>query len=89
MRVKEKSEKVGLQFKIQKTKIMSSGAITSWQIKGEKVEAVTVFIFLGLKITVSNDCSHENKRHFLPGRKAKINLDSLDRWNGEGGGREV
>ena len=79
MRVKEASEKAGLKFKNQKTKIMSSGAITSWQIKRVKVEAVTVFIFLGFKITVSNDCSQENKRHLLPGRKAKTNLDRLDR----------
>ena len=89
MRVKEENEKAGLKLKIQKTKIMSSGAITSWQIKGEKVEAVTVFIFLNFKITVSNDCSQENKRHLLPGRKAKTNLNSLDRWNWEGGGTEV
>ena len=79
MRVKEASEKAGLKFKNQKTKIMSSGAITSWQIKRVKVEAVTVFIFLGFKITVSNDCIQENKRHLLPGRKAKTNLDRLDR----------
>ena len=79
MKVKEENEKAGLKLNIHKTKIMASGPITSWQIEGEKVEAVTVFIFLGFKITVSNDCSQENKRHLLPGRKAKTNLDRLDR----------
>ena len=72
MKVKKQSEKVGLKLSIQKTKIMSSGPITSWQIVvgGEKVEAVTDFIFLGSKITADGDCSHEIKRHLLLGRKA-------------------
>ena len=69
MRAKEKREKDGLKLNIQKTKIMASGPITSWQIEGGKLEAVTNFIFLGCKITVNNDCSHEIKRHFLLGRK--------------------
>ena len=77
MKVKEESEKVGLKLNIQKTKIMASGPITSWQIHGEKVETVTYFIFLGSKITVNGDCSHEIKRHLLLGRKAMTNLDSL------------
>ena len=70
MKVKEESEKVGLKLIIQKTKIMASGPITSWQIELEKVEAVTDFIFLGSKINVDGDCSHEMKRHLLTGRKA-------------------
>ena len=74
MKVKEESEKAGLKLNIQKTKIMASGPITSWQINGEKVEAVTDFIFLGSKITVDGDCSHEIKRHLLLGRKAMTNL---------------
>ena len=69
MRVKEESEKAGLKLNIQKTKIMASSPITSWQIKGEKVEAVTDFIFLGSKITVDGNCSHEIKRRILLGRK--------------------
>ena len=69
MKVKEESEKVGLKLNIQKMKIMASGPITSWQIDGEKLETVTEFIFLGFKITVDSDCSHEIKRHFLFGRK--------------------
>ena len=77
MKVKEESEKVGLKLNIQKTKIMASGPITSWQIDRETVEAVTDFIFLGSKITVDNDCSHEIKRCLLLGRKAMTNLDSL------------
>ena len=77
MRVKEESEKAGLKFNIQKTKIMASSAITSWQIEWEKLEAVTDFIFLGSKITVDNDCSHEIKRHLLLGRKAMTKLDSV------------
>ena len=77
MRVKEKSEKAGLKLNIQKTKIMASGLITSWQIEEEKVEAVTDFIFLGSKITVDSDCSHEIERHLLLGRKAMIYLDSI------------
>ena len=70
MRVKEESEKAGLKLNIQKTKMMAFGPITSWQIDGEKVEAVTDFIFLGSKITVDGGCSHEITRHFLLGRKA-------------------
>ena len=77
MKVKEESEKAGLKLNIQKTKIMASGPITSWQIEGEKVEAVTDFIFLGSKITVDGDCSHEIKRCLLLGRKAMTNLDSV------------
>ena len=76
MKVKEKSERAGLKLNIQKTKIMTSGPITSWQIDGEKVEAVTDFIFLGSKITVDGDCSHEIKRRFLLGRKTMTDLDS-------------
>ena len=77
MKVKEESEKVGLKLNIQKTKIMVSGPITSWQIDGETVETVTDFIFLGSKITADGDCSHEIKRFLLPGRKAMANLDSI------------
>ena len=77
MKVKEESEKVGLKLNIQKTKIMASGPITSWQIDGETVETVTDFIFLGSKITVDGDCSHEIKRHLLLGRKVMNNLDSI------------
>ena len=77
MKVKEKSEKVGLKLNIQKTKIMASPPITPWQIEGEKVEAVTDFIFLGSKTTVDGDCSHEIKRCLLLGRKAMTNLDSI------------
>ena len=77
MRVKEEDEKAGLKLNIQKTKIMASGPITSWQIDGEKVETVTDFIFLYSKITVDGDCSHEIKRCFLLGRKAMTNLDSI------------
>ena len=77
LRVKAESEKAGLKLNIQKTKIMASSAITSWQIDGEKVEAVTGFIFSGFKITVDSECSHEIKRHFLLGRKAMIKLDSV------------
>ena len=76
MKVKEESEKVGLKLNIQKTKIMASGLITSWQIDGETVETVTNFIFRGSKITADGDCSHEIKRHLLLGRKAMTNLDS-------------
>ena len=72
MKVKEESEKAGLKFNVQKTKIMASGLITSLQIDGETVETVTDFIFLGSKITVDGDCSHEIKRHLLLGRNAKI-----------------
>ena len=74
MKVKE-SEKVGLKLNIQKTKIKVSGPITSWQIDGETMETVTDFIFLGSKITVVGDCSHEIKRHLFLGRKAKTNID--------------
>ena len=77
MKVKEKSEKTGLKLNIQKTKIMASGPITLWQIDGEKVEAVTDFIFFGFKITADGDCSHENKRHLHLGRKAVRKLDSI------------
>ena len=77
MKVKEESEKVGLKLNIQKTNIMSSGPITSWQIDGETVETVTDFLFLGSKITADGDYSHEIKRCFLPGRKAMTNLDSI------------
>ena len=78
MKVKEKSEKVGLKLNIQKTKIMASGPITSWEIDGEKVETVSDFILGGSKITADGDCSHEIKRHLLLGRKVMTNLDSLD-----------
>ena len=77
MRVKEKGEKASLNLNIQKTKIMASGPITSWQIEGEKLETVTDFILGGSKITVDSDCSHEIKRCLLLGRKAMINLDSI------------
>ena len=76
MKVKEESEKVGLKLKIQKTKIMASGPITSWQIDGETVETVTDFIFLGSKITADSDYSYEIKRRLLLGKKAMTNLDS-------------
>ena len=76
MKVKEESEKVGLQLNIQKTKIMASGHITSWQTDGETMETVTDFIFLDSKITVDGDCSHEVKRCLLLGRKHMTNLDS-------------
>ena len=77
MKVKEESEKVDLKLNIQKTKIMASGPMTSWQIDGETVEIVSDFIFLGSKITADGDCSHEIKRHSLLGRKAMTNLDSI------------
>ena len=77
MKVKEESEKVGLKLNIQKTKIMASGLITSWQIDEETMEAVIDFIFLGSKIPADGDCSHEIKRHLLLGRKAMTNLDSM------------
>ena len=77
MKVKEESEKGGLKVNIQKTKVMASGPITSWQIDGEIVEIVTAFIFLGSKITADGDCSHEIKRRLLLGRKAMTNLDSV------------
>ena len=75
--MKEESENVGLVLNIQKTKIMASGLITSWQIDGEKVETVSNFIFLGSKITADDDCSHEIKRRLLLGRKVMTNLDSI------------
>ena len=77
MKVKEESEKVGLRLNIQKTKILASGPITSWQIDGERVETVSDFIFLGSKITADGDCSHEIKRRLLLGRKAMTSLDSI------------
>ena len=77
MKVKEESEKVGLKLNIQKTKIMASGPITSWQIDGKTVETVADSIFGGSKITADGDCSHEIKRHLLLGRKVMINLDSI------------
>ena len=77
MKVKEESEKVGLKLNIQRTKIMASGPITSWQIHGETVEIVTDFIFLGSKITADCDCSHEMKRRLLLGRKAMTSLESI------------
>ena len=73
MKVKEESEKVGLKLNIQKTKIMASGPITSWQVDGETVETVADFIFLGPNITAGDDCSHETKRHLLLGRKVMTN----------------
>ena len=77
MKVKEESEKVGLKLDIQKTKIMASGPITSWEIDGETVETVSDFILGGSKITADGDCSHETKRCLLPGRKVMSNLDSI------------
>ena len=83
MKVKEDSEKVGLKLNIQKTKIMASGPITSWEIDGETVETVLDFIFWGSKITADGDCSHEIKRHLLLGREIMTNLDNIF---GEGNG---
>ena len=77
MKVKEKSEKIGLKLSIQKMEIVASSPITSWQIDGETMETVTDFIFFGSKITVGSDCSHEIKRHLLLGRKTMTNLDSI------------
>ena len=77
MKVKQESEKVGLKLNIQKTKIMASGPITSWEIDGETVETMTDFIFLGSKITANGDCSHEIKRRLLLGRKAMTNLENI------------
>ena len=79
MQVKEESEKLGLKFNIQKTRIMASGLITSWQIDGETMETVTDFISLGSKITADGDCSHEFKRRLLLGRKVMANLDSISK----------
>ena len=77
MRVKEESERAGLRLNVKKTKIMASNPITAWQIEGEKVEVVTDFLFLGSKITVDGDCSHEIRRRLLLGRKAMTNLDNV------------
>ena len=77
MRVKEESERVDLRLHILKSKIMASGPITSWQIEGEKVEVMTYFLFLGSKITVHGDCSHEIRRQLFLGRKSMTNLDSM------------
>ena len=77
MKVKEENAKVGLKLNIQKTKIMASSPITSWQIDGETVETVSDFIFLGSKITADGDCSHKIKRHLLLGKKVMTNLDSI------------
>ena len=77
MKVKEESEKVGLNLNIQKTKIMAADPITSWQIDGETMETVSDFIFLGSQITADGDCSHEIKRHILLGREVMTNLDSI------------
>ena len=77
MKVKEESERVGLKLNIQKTKIMASGSITSWEIDGETVETLSDFILGGSKITADGDCSHEIKRHLLLGRKVMTNLDSI------------
>ena len=77
MKVKEKNEKVGLKLSIQKTKIMTSGPFSSWQIDGETVETVRDFIFLGSKITADGDCSHEIKRRLLLGKEVLTNLDSI------------
>ena len=82
MKVKEESEKVGLKFNIQKTKIMASGPITSWEIDGETVEAVSDFILWGSKMTADGSCSHEIKRRLLPGRKVITNLDSIFKSRG-------
>ena len=77
MKVKEKSERAGLKLNLQETKIKASSSIISWEIEGETMETVTDFIFLGSKITVDGDCSHEIKRHLLLGRKVMTNLDSI------------
>ena len=82
MKVKEESEKVGLKLNIQKTKIMASGPITSWELDGETVETVSDFIFGGAKITAGGDCSHEIKRRLLLGRKVMTNLDSIFKSRG-------
>ena len=79
MKVKEESEKTSLKANISKMKMMASGPITSWQIDGEKVETMSHFIFLGSTITADGDCSHEIKRHLLPGRKIMTNLDSISK----------
>ena len=79
MKVKEEREKAGLKLNIQKTKIMAYGPIISWQIDGETVEIVRDFIFLGFRLTVDSDCSHEIKRHLLLGRRAMTNLDNISK----------
>ena len=79
MKVKEDSEKASLKLKIQKTKIMASSPITSWQIEGENMEMMSDFIFAGSKISVNGECSHKIKRHLLLGRKAVANLDSISK----------
>ena len=79
MSVKKEGEKIGLKLNIQKIKIMASGPITSWQVQGVKVEAITYFIFLGSKIIAVRDCSHEIKGHWLLGRKPMTNLDSISK----------
>ena len=89
MKVKEETDKVGLKLNIQKTKIMASGPITSWQIDGDTIEIVIDFIFLGSKITTDGDCSHEIKRHLLLGRKPMTNLDSIFKSRGKGQQRSV
>ena len=89
MKLKEESEKVGLKHNIQKTKIMASGPITSWQIDGETMETVADYIFWGSKITADGDCSHEIKRHLLLGRKAMTNLDSILKSRGITGPTKV
>ena len=81
IKVKEESEKVGLKFNVQKTKIMASGPITSWEIDGGAMKTVTDFIFLDSKITADGDCSHETKRHFFLGRKVMTKLDSIVKSN--------
>ena len=88
-KVKEESEEVGLKLNIQKTKIMASGPITSWEIDGVTVETVSDFIFGGSKITADGDCSHEIKRRLLLGRKVMTNLDIKKQRHGEGGGKRV
>ena len=89
MKVKEESEKAGLKLSFQKSKIMASGPITSWQIDGDTIEIVIDFIFLGSKITTDGDCSHEIKRHLLLGRKPMTNLDSIFKSRGKGQQRSV
>ena len=85
LRVKEQSERTSLKLSIKKTKIMASSPITSWQIEGEKVEAVTDFLFLGFKITAHGDCRHRIRKRLLPGRKAMTNLNSVLKSKGSSG----
>ena len=89
MKVKKESGKAGLKLSFQKSKIMASGPITSWQIDGDTIEIVIDFIFLGSKITTDGDCSHEIKRHLLLGRKPMTNLDSIFKSRGKGQQRSV